>query len=36
VSSAPLNEVQKLLVLVSTVTNVITGGAIIRSTIKNN
>ncbi|MCW5746191.1 MAG: polysaccharide export protein [Alphaproteobacteria bacterium] len=35
VSSAPLNEVQKLLVLVSTVTNVVTGGAIIRNQIKN-
>jgi len=35
VSSAPLNEVQKLLVLVGTVTSVITGGAIIRSTVKN-
>lgn len=36
VSGAPLNEVQKLLILVGTVTNVVTGGAIIRSTIRNN
>jgi len=36
VSSAPLNEVQKLLVLVGTVTNIVTGGAIVRSVTKNN